>query len=75
MSKIVLGKGLQALIPGESTEETKERRFRSVPLDRISPNPLQPRRTFDQAALAELAESFRRNGVMQIGRASCRESV
>ncbi|HOP06345.1 MAG TPA: ParB/RepB/Spo0J family partition protein [candidate division Zixibacteria bacterium] len=65
MSKIVLGKGLQALIPGESTEETKERRFRSVPLDRISPNPLQPRRTFDQAALAELAESFRRNGVMQ----------
>lgn len=36
-----------------------------VEVDRIKPNPFQPRKTFDEAALASLAESIRNYGVLQ----------
>ena len=36
-----------------------------VEVDRIKPNPYQPRRTFDDAALASLADSIRQYGVLQ----------
>ncbi len=36
-----------------------------VEVDRIRPNPYQPRRNFDEAALASLAESIRQYGVLQ----------
>ena len=36
-----------------------------VEVDRIKPNPFQPRREFDEAALASLAESIRQYGVLQ----------
>jgi ParB family chromosome partitioning protein len=36
-----------------------------VEVDRIKPNPFQPRRTFDEAALTSLAESIRSYGVLQ----------
>ena len=36
-----------------------------VPLDRLRPDPGQPRKIFDEAALAELAESVREHGVLQ----------
>ncbi|MBI2048627.1 MAG: ParB/RepB/Spo0J family partition protein [Parcubacteria group bacterium] len=36
-----------------------------VEVDRIKPNPYQPRRTFDEAALASLADSIRQYGVLQ----------
>ncbi|MBK9127624.1 MAG: ParB/RepB/Spo0J family partition protein [Phycisphaerales bacterium] len=36
-----------------------------VPLDRISPNPLQPRTIFNDDSLRELADSIRSNGVLQ----------
>lgn len=36
-----------------------------VEVDRIKPNPFQPRKTFDEAALASLAESIRQYGVLQ----------
>ncbi len=65
MKKIVLGKGLDALIPADRTGTIDQRRLRQVPLHLIAPNPLQPRHDFDEAALLELADSFRRNGVMQ----------
>jgi ParB family chromosome partitioning protein len=65
MSKIVLGKGLGALIPGDDKAAGESRKYRSVPLDRIGPNPMQPRRDFDDESLRELAESFKMNGVMQ----------
>jgi ParB family transcriptional regulator, chromosome partitioning protein len=38
---------------------------RNVPLDRITPNPDQPRMHFDEAALAELAASITEHGVLQ----------
>ena len=36
-----------------------------IELDRIVPNPYQPRREFDMARLQELAESIRMYGVLQ----------
>ncbi|HWH23449.1 MAG TPA: ParB/RepB/Spo0J family partition protein [Candidatus Limnocylindria bacterium] len=38
---------------------------RNIPLERISPNPEQPRMNFDETALAELAASIREHGVLQ----------
>jgi ParB family chromosome partitioning protein len=38
---------------------------RNVPLDRIEPNPAQPRMIIDPAALRELAASVREHGVLQ----------
>ncbi len=40
-------------------------RVQLVRLDRIRPNPLQPRRIFDPAGLQELAESIRQHGILQ----------
>jgi ParB family chromosome partitioning protein len=37
----------------------------SIPLDLIEPNPFQPRQQFDDAPLAELAQSLRADGVLQ----------
>ena len=65
MSKMVLGKGLSALIPAEQDSSVDEVHYRVVPLDRIAPNPMQPRQRFDEVAMAELAESVRQNGLVQ----------
>jgi ParB family chromosome partitioning protein len=37
----------------------------SIPLDRIEPNPFQPRQQFDDAGLADLAQSIRSDGILQ----------
>lgn len=57
-----LGKGLGALIPEAmaSSAETSE-----ISLERIKPNPFQPRRTFDELKLKELAESIKKHGILQ----------
>ncbi len=65
MSKLVLGKGLGALIPADDTQTTETRKLKTVSLDRIAPNPMQPRREFDQESLMQLAQSFKENGIMQ----------
>lgn len=65
MSKQVLGKGLSALIPRDGDKTTDEVHYRMVPVDQIAPNPMQPRRTFDDERLAELAQSVRENGIVQ----------
>jgi ParB family chromosome partitioning protein len=54
-----LGRGLDALL-----EPTRED-VRVLPVDRLVPNRLQPRRDFDEAALGELAESIRTQGLVQ----------
>lgn len=60
-----LGRGLGLLV-GEADAETAGMRADStLPLDRIRPNKGQPRRTFDDAELAELADSIRQNGILQ----------
>lgn len=39
--------------------------LRNIPLRLVSPNPLQPRKNFDEARLAALANSLKRSGVLQ----------
>lgn len=56
-----LGRGLDALIPRDRDDSTA----RALPLDRIAANPHQPRGTFDDEALAELAASIAAHGVLQ----------
>ncbi|HEY4666788.1 MAG TPA: ParB/RepB/Spo0J family partition protein [Anaerolineales bacterium] len=58
--KRALGKGLEALIPSGSAQGILE-----VPLDRIRPNPRQPRTRFPKLELSELADSIRRHGLLQ----------
>jgi ParB family chromosome partitioning protein len=65
MSKVVLGKGLNALIPAIKESSATDVHYRVVSLEHIAPNPMQPRQTFDEAKLAELAESVKQNGLVQ----------
>ena len=58
-----LGKGLSALIPDAA--ETRPTTPTEVDIDRLQPNTLQPRAQFDDARLAELAQSIKSNGVIQ----------
>jgi len=66
-----LGRGLSALMadvataPAKSEAETPRRAETFIAVDRISPNPDQPRRTFSETALAELTASVREKGVIQ----------
>ena len=57
-----MGRGLAAILPRSDKVDDG---LRDVPLELIQPNSRQPRRTFDQARLAELAESIRTRGVLQ----------
>lgn len=57
-----LGRGLGALL-SSSPEEGEV--LLDVPLEEISPNPNQPRRSFEQVGLDELAASIRSSGVLQ----------
>jgi len=41
------------------------RRLEEIPVESICPNPNQPRKTFDEEAIAELAESIRQVGLIQ----------
>jgi ParB family transcriptional regulator, chromosome partitioning protein len=56
-----LGRGLDALIPSARDE----RGVLAVPVDRVARNPSQPRATFDDAQLGELAASIAVHGVLQ----------
>jgi ParB family chromosome partitioning protein len=56
-----MGRGLDAILPPGGREEG----LRQIPLELIEPNPRQPRRIFDQGAIAELAESIGARGVLQ----------
>lgn len=66
-----LGKGLAALlgdnVPASTdtpaaNEPSAERR---VPVDRLKPSPVQPRRHFDDSEIESLAASIRANGILQ----------
>jgi ParB family transcriptional regulator, chromosome partitioning protein len=61
-----LGKGLSSLIPmdGVSADGTIAE-LMEIPTASVSPNPNQPRRHFDEAALVELSASIAEMGVLQ----------
>ncbi len=60
-----LGKGLGALLGESALQEPAADGAVRLPLQKVEPNPLQPRKTFDPQALDELAESIRLHGVIQ----------
>lgn len=67
-----LGKGLKALIPDEnlmsvdnSEEETAEKLVFFLQINKIRPNPGQPRKKFNREKLEELAASIREHGILQ----------
>ena len=64
MTKKALGKGLKAFLP-EEYGILKEERFLDIAIDRLKPNPLQPRRRWDPESLEELAQSIRETGILQ----------
>lgn len=66
MERKALGKGLNALFRSNPLEaETARAEVMQVPLDRIRPNPYQPRGEMNLDQLQELADSIRAHGVLQ----------
>ena len=63
MTRRVLGRGLSALLsdsPATASEEMLD-----IDIDLIEPNSLQPRTSFDEERLEQLAQSIRSNGIIQ----------
>ena len=61
-----LGRGIEALFEENDFNEINDNEtVQDVKLSLIRPNPYQPRRTFDQKALRELASSIQESGVFQ----------
>src|SRR5579885_291771 len=66
-----LGKGLTALLPARpaahpvEAAKPAEEQAAQLPIEAIDPNPLQPRRVFQNERLEELAQSIRANGIIQ----------
>ncbi len=64
-----LGKGLDALLSGSNTGNTQDNgsntRIQKIPLDKIIPNRFQPRKTFNEESLQELAQSLKQHGLTQ----------
>src|SRR2546423_15048037 len=58
-----MGRGLAAILSVAPKDEAEE--LRELPVDLISPNPRQPRDSFDEQTLLALAESIRARGVLQ----------
>ncbi len=67
--KKVLGRGLGALIPQKAQPEPAPAHAQTgllqVPIEQIAPNPLQPRKTFNESSIEELARSVREHGIVQ----------
>ncbi len=64
MKKQALGKGLKAFLP-EEYGILKKDRYVELELDKLRPNPHQPRTKFDPASIAELAQSIKEAGILQ----------
>jgi len=69
VKKAALGRGLDALLGevGEAyeNESSAQNSVVEIPLESIEPNPYQPRKHFDDDTLKELAESIKKDGLIQ----------
>ena len=65
MAKRALGMGIDALLGGENKTTVSASDVKSIALDLIDPNPNQPRKSFNDESLEEMAESIRSQGVIQ----------
>lgn len=73
--KKALGRGLEELFSSEVLdfdtfesnimESTPSNEVREIPVSEVRPNPYQPRKTFNEEALNELAESIKNYGIFQ----------
>lgn len=59
-----LSAGIMSLL-GEESGKKGPAGVRAIPVERIDPNPDQPRLTFDEGTIAELSASIREHGVLQ----------
>jgi len=58
-----LGKGLNALFPGESLAKVES--VEHIHVKSIKANPYQPRKVFDEIAIQELSASIKEHGILQ----------
>ncbi len=65
LKRNALGRGLDSLISMGDIRTEGSSAISEIDVDRIVPNPDQPRRTFDETTLEELAASIRELGVVQ----------
>ena len=66
MEKKALGRGLEALLPVTTSENTHEiQNVIHVKVSQVLPNPFQPRKEFHEEELAMLAESIKQSGILQ----------
>ena len=63
-----LGRGLGALL-GDYDEPTGEPHL--LPIQSVEPNPLQPRKAFDEEELSQLADSIREHGICLLYTSRC----
>ncbi len=69
-SKKRLGRGLSALLgdiepPRAAAAEGSERNSKMMPIEALAPNPYNPRSSFEDEPLEELAQSIAKHGIMQ----------
>ena len=64
MKKTGLGRGLDALIDTSHVDTNGSSSISEIELAKIVANPDQPRRSFDEEAMQELADSIREHGVI-----------
>ena len=65
LKKPALGRGLDSLISMDDVPARGSSAINDIDINQISPNPDQPRTTFDQDALDELATSIKELGIIQ----------
>lgn len=64
--KKVLGRGLSALIgDGRAHEAKAGQKYLICALSAVTPNKIQPRKTFNEAALKELSDSIKEKGIIE----------
>jgi len=62
MSNTGLGRGLDSLLPEDGP---KKGNLKNIPVDKIEPNPHQPRQEFDPDKMEELTRSIQQQGVIE----------
>ena len=60
-----LGRGIDALFQESKEEQQPDEHVVELEISEIRPNPYQPRKTFNEEALEELAKSIKKSGVFQ----------
>ena len=60
-----LGRGLESLFEDAAPSFDSDAKIETLPLREIEPDPDQPRKTFEQEALGELAASIAEHGLLQ----------